>query len=91
MSFAFTSFFPQSKETDKMGVSVLLTVYSCNVRMGNTLLIAGTTNSPKSVEVTDKKRDNGSYLDGISSDLHNMKKYVNNQNITNIITQFKIF
>eukprot|EP01084_Bolivina_argentea_P087156 157463_1 len=41
------------------------------------ILIAGTTNSPKSVNASDKKRDNGSYLDGISSDLHNWKTTVN--------------
>ena len=43
----------------------------------NFILIAGTTNSPKSVKARDKTRDNGSYLDGISSDSHNMKKWVN--------------
>ena len=43
------------------------------------ILIAGTTSSPSSISTTDKKRENGNYLDGISSDLHNMKNHINSQ------------
>lgn len=41
------------------------------------LLIAGTTD-PKTVNYTDKSRDNGSYLQGIAKDLTNMEEMVNN-------------
>eukprot|EP01084_Bolivina_argentea_P035255 65407_1 len=44
------------------------------------ILIAGTTNSPSYIKASDKVRDNGSYLDGITADLHNMEKFVNMHN-----------
>eukprot|EP01084_Bolivina_argentea_P051893 95392_1 len=47
-----------------------------NLNSNSFILIAGTSESPKSVEVADKKRDNGTFLHGITSDLHNMKEYV---------------
>ena len=43
------------------------------------LLLAGTTDS-KNVYYTDKKRDQGNYLNGVKEDLRNMENYVNNEN-----------
>eukprot|EP01084_Bolivina_argentea_P095884 172377_1 len=43
------------------------------------ILIAGTTESPQNIKRADKVRTNGKYLDGISSDLHNMKEWVINR------------
>ena len=45
---------------------------------GSWILIAGTTSSPSSIKTSDKKRENGNYLDGITSDLHNVKNWINN-------------
>eukprot|EP01084_Bolivina_argentea_P285002 488625_1 len=42
------------------------------------LLIAGTTDS-KGVKYTDKKRDNGTYLNGVNKDMSNMEEWVNNE------------
>ena len=56
------------------------------------LLIAGTTESSSSINFSDKKRDNGNYLNGVKSDLANMEQYINNEEydtVQNVIRDMK--